>query len=72
MIGFEGNKQHELKSQLQFSTTASQSLVREIEELKGIHKEQLMRLQTTDQELESITRESEELYLKLEKDRAGY
>lgn len=44
MLDLEGSKQNELKHQLNYSTTASQSLVREIEELKAIHREQLLRL----------------------------
>jgi hypothetical protein len=46
--------------------------VREIEELKAIHREQLERLKQTDEELESITTTSDELYLKVDKDRVGY
>jgi hypothetical protein len=46
--------------------------VREIEELKAIHREQLQRLQHTDQELESVTQAAEQLYLKVDKDRVGY
>lgn len=48
MVDLEGSKQAELKNQLHYTTTASQSLVREIEELKAIHREQLQRLQQTD------------------------
>lgn len=44
MVNLEGSKQNELKNQLHYATTANQSLVREIEELKAIHKDQLIRL----------------------------
>lgn len=46
--------------------------MREIEELKAIHREQLERLKQTDEELASISSTAEELYLKVEKDRVGY
>lgn len=72
MISTEGSRQHELKTQLQTSTTASQSLFREIDELKAVHREQLQRLQTTDHSLEQVTQEAEQLYLLVEKDRVGY
>lgn len=48
------------------------TLVQEIEDLKSMHRGQLSLLTQTDQDLEDTVRASEELYLHLEKLRAGF
>lgn len=61
MVGFEGTRQQEMQSQLYFSTTANQTLVREVEELQGIKKEQLLRLQRTDKDMSLTAKKSDDL-----------
>ena len=43
MVNQEERKQEDLKSMIDYQTTASQSMVREIDELKAIQCEQLSR-----------------------------
>ena len=48
MVEQESQKQNDLRSLLEYQTTTTQSMIREIEDLKAIHYEQLERLRQTE------------------------
>ena len=63
----ETQKQNDLRGLLEYQTTTTQSMIREIEDLKAIHYEQLDRVKQTEAKTYGHADVSEERYLELEK-----
>merc|ERR1719253_226212 len=68
----ETQKQSDLRGLLEYQTTTTQSMIREIEDLKAIHFEQLQRQCQTISHTDGISIVSEDRYMELETLKADY
>lgn len=72
MVGQETQKQEDLRGLIEYQTTTAQSMIREIDELKAIHCEQLQRVSHTEESADCHSHEAEQVFMQLERAKFEY